>query len=1585
MWTFPALAQPSIFVAAPGDLAYLREAVARELEDLQRKVADDHGIRLYDWQVDKAEDGFRDWVPPQGQIPLPSDPQCRAVICMLGERIGTPLSADFDTRPLGPIQALRGDGVGMVHPWEPGAEDAGGFALTGTVFEYLAALHANRERGLDEGGAERGHPPVLLLVVGDGTVREDLDPLDANWGGHRLLEAAEPRFRESHGTRWRTAARDWEQTHYLPQVTQLRNLLRYLEGRGIFPRIVADEGQARAEIRAFLARELDLRVREPARNPFKGLQAFDREDSTVFVGREAERTQAVAELTALWNDAAHPTFYGVIGGSGVGKSSLARAGIVGHLCHQTSQGSYLGCIVRPDELLPDPLPRLYAFALAQVQPAEDAAGAARAFEQARASLAAVRDEMAAGEAVQRLAAALAGRGAQWRLILAFDQFEELLDRRADTGGAAAWEPVVDFIVRAARHPALGVVYTLQTNRAELIAQDPKLGPLWARGGNLRLAFPEHSLDDIIRKPFEFAGVAELEPGLVRVLRERIVRFAHQSDGESTGSLLPLVSLTLQRIFEASKRIAADARTGAGANVPPGGTSGGMAGSAADDTAGNPAGGASGGAADALAGAASPRRLAVDDCQGLLDVEDAIAELAEAAVQEARAAAGADWTDDVIGSLLRRLVRLSGAANDRLVLPDAPMPTRSAPRRLAAALAARRLLLPEAGGRIKLVHEAVLRHWPAAAAWLDGQRRLLRLHGIVGFKADEWEAGGRADASLEAHGARDVDEAAELLAQWFDVFGGRAAGEESDPSPADSRLRDYGLALLRAHPAPRRPVERSTSGSTHLHLAATYGDLAAVQALLAADSSAVDIERRDRRTPLFGPCFSGNLPVIAALLEAGADADHAEADGWRPLHIAASAGQVAALDALLAAGASLPLASDGSVTPPLYLAASNAHLGAVERLLDVGADPAQAAGGWTPLHAAASEGHAEVMTCLLQHGAPAEARLPESGYTALHVAVLNGKEAAVRALCAGGAAPDETVTYEQRKDCTALHLAVLKDLPGCARALVESGADASPRDDLGRTPLHLALSTGRIACAEALLQAGAEPDAPARDGHTCLDLAVGDGDEAQVHFLLEHGARADARSPGGRTALHRAAAEGREGLVRLLLDAGADPALTDDGGCSALHHAARRGQVPVLAVLLALPSLRAQAPNADGLGPLHLAAEAGHTAAAGSLLAHGASPDARDADGWTPLHLAALGGHAEVARALLAAGAAPDPMSELPETRPLIVAAELGHAEVVRVLLGAGAAIDGGTAHKPAPLEAALRFRQLDLARLLMQAGARADPQAAAWVAQLLAGDAGGAPAAGGSAPAAPLRGIFNAGGHAAANGAGWSASAGGAQDAIDAAQARMLTATAGVLQYRWRRAPAQVRALVAAEPGLAAAGLRGDGPDARVEITGLAWYERASLVRVSDPGWPNPALTAYFVLSSAGTLVRLAGVSPPLHDLAASEPLRLSPENVLGYLKFFCFFVRGDEGAFYILEQADDPMVPADIDEGLRRVLRETVRPAFLDGLDEQGRHVCDAVVWYSNALFIARFGVASSGMMEMLSDEPIAGDLPIRAEAPIA
>jgi hypothetical protein len=46
---------------------------------------------------------------------------------------------------------------------------------------------------------------------------------------------------------------------------------------------------------------------------------------------------------------------------------------------------------------------------------------------------------------------------------------------------------------------------------------------------------------------------------------------------------------------------------------------------------------------------------------------------------------------------------------------------------------------------------------------------------------------------------------------------------------------------------------------------------------------------------------------------------------------------------------------------------------------------------------------------------------------------------------------------------------------------------------------------------------------------------------------------------------------------------------------------------------------------------------------------------------------------------------------------------------------------------------------------------------------------------------------------------------------------------------------------------------------------------------------------------------------------------------------------------------------------------------------------MCDAVVYYSNALFIANFAVQPSGMIEMLNDEPIAADLPVKVDAPVA
>ncbi|MCB1530347.1 MAG: hypothetical protein H6853_01125 [Rhodospirillales bacterium] len=169
-----------------------------------------------------------------------------------------------------------------------------------------------------------------------------------------------------------------------------------------------------------------------------------------------------------------------------------------------------------------------------------------------------------------------------------------------------------------------------------------------------------------------------------------------------------------------------------------------------------------------------------------------------------------------------------------------------------------------------------------------------------------------------------------------------------------------------------------------------------------------------------------------------------------------------------------------------------------------------------------------------------------------------------------------------------------------------------------------------------------------------------------------------------------------------------------------------------------------------------------------------------------------------------------------------------------------------------------------------------------------------------------------------------------------------------------------------------------------VEWRMLPFYDQVALIRVKDPAWTPRNLFIYY-LTDQGNLYWLNGTSPPIHEINAKAPIKITDENVLEYLNFFCFFVRGEEGPFLIAESMDDPYMPKDLDDRTRSVIEGTIRPASYEGKNEQGYWLCDAVVYYSNALFIANFAVQPGGMIEMLDDEPIAADLPVKVDAPVS
>ena len=729
-----------IFFSSPGDVKMERETAKRIVNRLQVEAGEAIAIEPYFWEHETMS-ATRDY-----QQNIPEMSAFDVVVCMLWSRLGTPLHPERHPRP------------------------DGGFFESGTEYEFFTALSAFKANGT----------PNILVFRNFTEPRRPSRPKEAREAVDRELDRLDHFFeRYFQDGNFFTAA-----------VNEYRTLGEF-------------EDKLSLGLRSYLLEHVGIhetgtkRIARYSGQPYLGLSAFDFEDAQVFYGRTAQvgaviESLQVQEMEAAGSPDASRRFVLLLGASGSGKSSLARAGVLPMLIQPgVIEGAQLWrrCICKPGDTQGDPLLTL-ATALLQdcalpelgtdgttatelasmmrCQPAGAGMMVRQALSQAAVAEKSrleqeLRDEIRRLEAENRMddVAETAGElrslaAPVTRLALVVDQLEELF-----TTELAAEQ--VKIIVEILHSLAMnGRVYLIATLRSDFYArclEHPLLVDLMRGNGSFALPQPgPGDLAQMIRQPAITAGLVFEENAGTGDKLDEIIRDAALRDP----SALPLLSYTLEQLYE--KRDADGVMTLASYQEL-------------------------GGLDGAIGGRAEQtyRCLTTEAQMAFDDVWRRLVTL----------------SDD--GAPVRRRVRMKS-------LPDHP-----ASRELVDAFIGARLLTADQGvdgeSTLSVAHEALLKHWPRVTQWLDGNRDFLRVRSRISARLGEWEEYGRADDYLISTGTA-LAEAEQILVKY---------GQALESNEIDYVSRS--MAFAKAHEqAKLRKARTVAAGALVLSLIAVAGGI-----------------------------------------------------------------------------------------------------------------------------------------------------------------------------------------------------------------------------------------------------------------------------------------------------------------------------------------------------------------------------------------------------------------------------------------------------------------------------------------------------------------------------------------------------------------------------------------------------------------------------------------------------------------------------------------------------------------------------------------------------------------------------------------
>ncbi|SMF95608.1 hypothetical protein SAMN02949497_2973 [Methylomagnum ishizawai] len=659
----------SIFISSPGDVDDERRRAEQVIHTLQHEF--DGYVRLepifWEHRPQSAQQHFQEQI---GKLPSQTD----LVVCLLWSRLGTRLPED---------KFRREDGTSY---------------RSGTEFEFEDAIAGYRQRKTPDLWVYRKIDPFIYRDVKTDAELEDrrrqkslLDEFIRHW-----LGGADDHFKA--GFNSYADPKEFERQF----AGHLRAVLRER-----CPQYRTDSP------------ELPAWTRD--QSPYRGLEFFDLEHAPVFHGRAAAVHAVLEQLGAQAGSGR--SFLLVLGASGVGKSSLLRAGLLHALVEARRVPGvdlWRYAVFRPADAPDGDLLLGLATELLAEKHRNDAlpalpelAQAGFATPEALAKLLRRHPDGLAGPlgvALDAAAGAL-GRERGWRfepvarLVLVVDPLEEIFRY-----GEAERDGLL-----AALHAlaASGRVWVVAGMRAEFYpeaAAHPVLGGLKAGAGQYDLPPPDPAeLGEIIRFPALAAGMKfELREG-------RGLDAALLESAAANPSALPLLEFALDELYRRAH--------GRGEKV-----------------------------------------LCFADYADLGGLEGAVAQAAETAVL-----ALGETRLGTVRDVFRQLVGLDHGQPLRRRAAWAVFDAAGQREAVEALVKARLLSSDDAGAdhaaTVEPVHEALLRSWERLAGWIKDDAEILAIRARMEELAGQWREAGRDEGYLLNRGKQEQDARLLLRQAW----------------------------------------------------------------------------------------------------------------------------------------------------------------------------------------------------------------------------------------------------------------------------------------------------------------------------------------------------------------------------------------------------------------------------------------------------------------------------------------------------------------------------------------------------------------------------------------------------------------------------------------------------------------------------------------------------------------------------------------------------------------------------------------------------------------------------------------------------